>query len=340
MISKNGITRRSFVKKASAGLGALSLGHSSSAMAHPANLRQPQEKMSPREAWVLSISRTGLDEKDIIGGMIERIALMSSYNLDIICLPEAFANTAREAEEVPGPIINRFTRIAKDMGTYIICPIHAKTGDKVYNSAVLIDREGEIAGQYDKIHPVSTECKSGVTPGSSPPKIFNTDFGKIGIQICFDVYWVEEWRSLKEQGAEIVFWPSMFPGGRMLSALAWMYNLYVVGSCWRDPSTIHDITGDLIAESGKWEHLAVANLNMEKALLEIVDYSDKLNDIKKKYGRKVLVRYFGNESWVTIESRSPDLTISSILKEYELVPLWDYIKTEEAFQDKYRNIKG
>jgi len=80
-------------------------------------------------------------------------------------------------------------------------------------------------------------------------------------------------------------------------------------------------------------------LNLEKALLEIVDYSDKLNDIKKKYGRKVLVRYFGNESWVTIESRSPDLTINSILKEYELVPLCDYIKTEEAFQDKYRNMK-
>lgn len=87
MISKNGITRRSFVKKTSAGLGAIGLGHSSLAMAYPVGPGQPQEKMSPREALVLSVSGTGLDEKDIIGGMIERIALMSSYKPDIICLP-------------------------------------------------------------------------------------------------------------------------------------------------------------------------------------------------------------------------------------------------------------
>ena len=119
--------------------------------------------------------------------------------------------------------------------------------------------------------------------------------------------------------------------------MAWMHNYYVVGSCRRDPSAIHDITGGLIAESGKWEHLAFAYLNLEKALLEIVDYPKKLNDIKKKYGRKVLVRYFGNESWVTIESRSPELKISTILDEYELMPLWQYIEQEGQFQDKYRN---
>lgn len=340
MTRKNGILRRSFARKVGAGLGAIGLGCASVAMSRPTGPRQPQEKMSPREPWVLSISRAGLDEKDIIGGMIERIELMSLYNPDMICLPEAFANKPQEAEKVPGPITDRFASIAKDIGSYIICPIHTNTNKKVFNSAVLIDREGKILGQYDKIHPVSTECESGITPGSSPPKVFDTDFGRIGIQICFDVYWMEGWKSLKQQGAEIVFWPSMFPGGRMLPAMAWMYNLYVVGSCWRDPSTIHDITGDLIAESGKWEHLAFESLNLEKALLEIVDYQNKLNDIKKKYGRKVMLKYFGNESWVTIESLSPDLKVRSILEEYELVPLWDYIRTENELQDKYRDKKG
>ena len=79
-------------------------------------------------------------------------------------------------------------------------------------------------------------------------------------------------------------------------------------------------------------------MNLEKAFLEIVDYQDKLEAIKKKYGRKVRIRYFGEESWVTLESYSPDLPVKSVLDEYGLLPHWDYMKQEEAFQDKYRGM--
>ena len=338
MTGNSGISRRNFAKRAGLGLGALGLVSSSSVVSRPDSPDRIKEKKSPREAWVLSISRAGLDEKDIIGGMLGRIERMSSYKPDVICLPEVFANTPLEAEEVPGPITHRFASVAKELGSYIVCPLHTRSRGKVFNSAVLIGRDGEIIGQYDKIHPVSNECANGVTPGSFPPKVFDTDFGKIGLQICFDVNWSGEWRSLKEQGAEIVFWPSMFPGGRMLSALAGMYKFYVVGSSWRDPSTIHDITGDLVAASGNWEHWTLGCLNLEKALLEIVDYQDKLEAIKKKYGRKVRIRYFGEESWVTLESLSPDLPVKSVLDEYGLLTHWDYMKLEEALQNKYRGM--
>ena len=124
----------------------------------------------------------------------------------------------------------------------------------------------------------------------------------------------------------------------MLPTYAWLFKYYVVGCPWRDPATIYDITGDLISSSGQYEHWAFANLNLEKAFLEIVDYSRKLTEIKKKYGGKVLIRYYNDEDWVTIESRSPDLRIKQILDEYKLVPHWDYIKIEEKEQEKYRNI--
>jgi hypothetical protein len=123
----------------------------------------------------------------------------------------------------------------------------------------------------------------------------------------------------------------------MLPSYAWLFKYYVVGSSWRDPSTIYDMTGDLIASSGQWQHWAFAKLNLEKAFLEIVNYSKKLNEIKKKYGRKVLIRYYNDEDWLTIESCSPDLRIKDVLKEYELVPHWDYIKEEEKKIEKYRN---
>jgi beta-ureidopropionase len=77
-------------------------------------------------------------------------------------------------------------------------------------------------------------------------------------------------------------------------------------------------------------------LNLEKVFLEITDYQKKLNEIKKKYGRKVFIRYYHEEDWVTIESCSPDIRIKDILDEYKFVPHWDYIKMEEKEQEKYR----
>ncbi len=338
MKKKDGFSRRDFLKKSGQGAGLLGLGAYSSDL-FAKNNQQPyqllrQEKNSPREVWVMSIAKSGIEDKDIVKGMIDRIMVMSEYKPDIICLPELFTGTsAVAAEEVPGPTTQRLAAVSKELGSYIICPIHTKQKGKVYNSAVLIDRNGQIVGQYNKIHPVSVESEKGVTPGISPPPVFKTD---IGIQICFDVNWIDEWKILKEQGAEIVFWPSAYPAGRMLPSYAWLFKYYVVGCSWRDPSTIYDITGDLIAMSGQWEHWAFANLNLEKAFLEIAHYSKKLNDMKKKYGRKVLIRYYHDEDWVTIESRSPELHIKTLLEEYELVPHWDYIKIEEIEQEKYR----
>lgn len=342
MLKNDSVSRRNFLKKSGAGAGLIGLGVTSNLFSEDANSGGPlfqKEKISPRDVWVMSIVKNGLeDDKDIIKGMIDRMKIMASYKPDIICLPEIFTGaSATEAETVPGITTNRLAAVAKELGSYIICPLHTKKGGKVFNSAVLIDRKGEITGQYNKIHPVSVESEKGVTPGSSPPPVFKTDFGTIGIQICFDINWVEEWKSLKEQGAEIVFWPSAFTGGRMLPSYAWLFKYYVVGSSWGDPATIYDITGDLIASSGKLEKWAFACLNLEKAFLEITDYSKKLNEIKKKYGRKVLIRYYHDEDWVTIESRSPDLKIKEILDEYKLVPHWDYIKNEEKEQERYRN---
>jgi len=344
MLKKDKVSRRNFLKKSGAGAGFVGLGFTApdifSEKAHLSNPSLPPEKISPREVWVMSMVKTGLeDDEDIIAGMINRIRIMSLYRPDIICLPEIFTGaSAKEAEEVPGYTTKKLADIAKELECYIICPLHTKKGGKVYNSAVLIDRKGELAGQYDKIHPVSKGSERGVTPGSSPPPVFKTDFGTIGIQICFDINWVEEWKSLKEQGAEIVFWPSAYPAGRNLPAYAWMFKYYIVGSSWRDPATIYDITGDLIASSGQYEHWAFARLNLEKAFLEITDYDEKLNAIKKKYGRKVFIQYYHDEDWVTIESRSPDLWISEILDEYELIPHWNYIKIEEKEQERYRRM--
>ena len=342
MKNSSRISRRGFITKSGVGIGALGVGSafSTELFSNVENLYDPvypPEKGSPREARVLSVSLEGIEKNmNTVEAMIERISIMSSYKPDIICLPEAFATSVNTAETVPGPIINRFASFAKEHDSYIICSIHTKKNGKIYNSAVLIDRKGDVAGQYDKIHPTEGECDRGITPGSAPPPVFKTDFGTIGILICFDVNWLEDWTSLKEQGAEIVFWSAAYPGGRMLSSYAWIFKYYVVGCSRADPSLIFDITGDLVSESGRHQHCAFAPLNLEKVFCEIDFHGEKVRAIRKKYGRKVSIIFYHNEDWVTIESRSPDLTINQIINEFVILPHVDYIERAESYQNKFR----
>src|SRR5579871_4460746 len=80
---------------------------------------------------------------------------------DLVCLPETFtgagiwgAATPGTAETVPGPTTDAFARKAKEGGCYVVCPIRTKRDGRHWNSAVVIGRSGEIAGIYDKVHPV------------------------------------------------------------------------------------------------------------------------------------------------------------------------------------------
>ena len=283
--------------------------------------------ISPREVLVLSVTKEGVDpNEDIVEQMIRRMELTSSYKPDILCLPESFATSAQTAEAVPGPMIDRFSAYAAQHNCYLICPLHRRKSSEIYNTAVMIDRKGTVVGMYDKIHPTEIERERGIMAGKESPAVFETDFGKVGILICFDINWVDEWRKLKEGGAEIVFWTAAYPGGRMLSSLAWMFQYYVVGCSRRAPALVYDMSGDLIATSGIYEPWTLARLNMEKILCEVDYHVEKIKVIREKYGRKVHIKYYHDEDWVTVESRSPDLKIQKIVDEFGLVNHWDYIK--------------
>jgi len=81
-----------------------------------------------------------------------------------------------------------------------------KQGDVFYNTSVLINRTGSVAGKYRKLSLPREEIDGGVTPRDSLP-VFNTDFGRIGMMICWDVTFPETARTLAREGAEMIFLP-------------------------------------------------------------------------------------------------------------------------------------
>lgn len=113
---------------------------------------------------------------------------------------------AETAQSIPGPLTRALGERARRHGTYVATTLHEVDGERYFNTAVLIDRKGEIVGTYRKVHLAMTEAEEGILPGDDYP-VFQTDFGTVGILICWDNWFPEAARLLRLAGAEILLLP-------------------------------------------------------------------------------------------------------------------------------------
>jgi beta-ureidopropionase len=346
-------SRRSFMGSAGAGLAALTATGSTNA----ATPNTQDNSKIPGEIMVASLSlqkfRDHTSIKQRITELTRRMDRVAAYQPDIICLPEichaawilkdeSKAEIAAIAEEVPGPFCEQFGKYAKEHQCYIICPIWTKKDGQVFNTAVLIGRDGNVVGEYHKIHPTEGEVDKNTQPGPMQPQVFQTDFGPIGIQICFDAIWPEGWSALKQAGARMVFWPSAYHGGRMLNAHALINKYHIVASTWQDMPRIVDMTGldrqDLASEPNyaygpNW---ICGTVNMEKQILHLDNQLKKLHEIQVQYGDQVRIIIHLPEDHATLESLSSDITVADIMRKYELITWDQYHQRATGAQDRAR----
>jgi len=319
-----------------------------------------KEDRLPREVWVAGISLKGLWPVATIekrmNDVLERMENVFAFEPDIICLPEEINQSwvdetltlqeVAEDETTPGPITSMLADIARRQQCYITCPIITKRDGHFYDSAILLNRQGEIDGVFHKAHPTSTEILpntyfkgGGVTPGPIKSPVYKTDFGNAGIQICFDAEWSDGWQSLKEDGAEIVLFPSQGPYSNILRNHAWVNNYYIVSATGEDAQII-DITGDVIAADGEFSRWVCAPVNLEKKLLCLSPHAHKFDAIQKRYGRRIRFKIYHSENWATLENLDPDISVSDILKEYEIPTYDEQLREATGIQKKYRIISA
>lgn len=169
--------------------------------------------------------------------------------------PQVFTSMA---EEIPGPTSQKIGEIAGQYGMHIAANYYEKDGSKIYNTSVLFGRKGEIIGKYRKVHLPVTEMWM-VTPGSEMP-VFETDIGKIGFSICFDMKFPEHCRVIALNGADIIVHQTMGwgierydTGEALLRVRAAENSVYIVAA--KDirhikgpKSCIIDNSGRIIAE--------------------------------------------------------------------------------------------
>lgn len=263
---------------------------------------------------------------------------------DLVCLPEAFTTvsvTAKSIEEVaetvPGPTTDAVADRAKEHKCYIICPVNTRRGSKAWNSAVVIDRSGDVLGTYDKVHPVTssrdyTTFENGVTPGIEVP-VFDLDFGRVGIQICFDIGFPESWEKLSQRGARMVFWPSAYNGGFPLQVYAYMHHYYVVSSVRTDKSRIIDPCGVILAETDRHVNIIYRDINLD-FVVSHYDFNYSIPDkIMQAYPGRVEIRTHVDDGHFLVEPIDDTLTTEQLRNEFGFESTFHYHERHrEAYQ--------
>ena len=342
--------RRNFLGQMTSGasLAVWASGASAAQAAEPV-VPVPKKSRLPREVWIATVAQEGLrarNPEQMVERLLARMESVVPFEPDIVCLPEEFplANIDMprprlvEVAETP---IGKFSRpiaeFARSHHCYVICPIDTKDdAGRFYNSAVLFDRQGQVVGEYRKMHPTVGEMEYGITPGPVDPPVFQTDFGIIGIQICYDIEWPHDWRKLRSAGAEIVFFPSAFAGGLMVNTMAWMNKVCVVSSTNKDTSKICDISGVEVARTNRWNATVCAPINLEKVFLHTWPGVQRFAAIEAKYGRKVRIQTHAEEEWSILESLSPDVKVADVVKEFGLNSREEAIRLATTAQDARR----
>lgn len=146
-------------------------------------------------------------------------------NPDFVILPEMFCcpyqteNFPIYAEKEGGPVWQQLSGYAKQYGIYLIggsMPEKDAEGN-VYNTSYIFDREGKQIGKHRKVHLFDIDVKGGqtfkesdtLTAGDSDT-VFDTEFGKIGVMLCFDIRFPELSRMMVNDDAKVIFVPAAF----------------------------------------------------------------------------------------------------------------------------------
>jgi predicted amidohydrolase len=131
--------------------------------------------------------------------------------VQMVVLPElaTFGPALSRAESLPGPTEAHYCALARKHGLWILPgSLYERVGEHVYNTASVINPQGEVVARYRKIYPF-TPYEQGVTPGHETVVFDVPQVGRFGVSICYDGWFPETTRALVWQGAEVILHPTM-----------------------------------------------------------------------------------------------------------------------------------
>ncbi len=185
------------------------------------------QRMAPRPPRTLRLGvASGRPDKWVsaatnLAHYVAQCRQAGAAGVDLVCLPETILSYGSpdrspegvhaQAVSVPGPWLEAFREVARAYRMGICFSVYERAGahdELVYNTALLLGRDGELIGTYRKVHLALGEARQGVTAGHELP-VYAFDGATVGMGICMDSSAAETARILAQRGAEIMLMPIM-----------------------------------------------------------------------------------------------------------------------------------
>ena len=196
---------------------------------------------------------------------------------DLVIFPETLLTRwvknlgiGKGAQPIPGPHTHWAGKWAKKLNTNIVVSLRELKDGAIYNSAAVIDRTGKVVGVYRKTQLTIGEYGNGYDWGTELP-VFDLDFGRIGVLICWDMWFPEAVRTLRLKGAEVIAYPI---AGTGRSHFDWMWRTRAMenglvlaasisggDTC---PARIITASGELLSETYYPQTYAAATVDLDE----------------------------------------------------------------------------
>lgn len=224
--------------------------------------------------------------------------------------------------------------VAKDNHCYIAFGTKREENGSWWNSCILLDRRGKVAGIYNKNFPTIQEMNE-IMP-SDEAELLLCDFGTVACAVCFDLNFDELRERYAQQKPDIILFPSMYHGG--LEQSKWAYSCQAYFVCaygfLNAPSEIRNPLGEMVASSTNYYNYAVATVNLDRKLVHLDNNWEKLTALKRKYGDLVSISDPGRIGAVMITSEHDSISADRMIDEFDIQLLDDYFNQSRAVREQ------
>jgi predicted amidohydrolase len=231
-------------------------------------------------------------------------------------------------------VSERIASCARRHGCYMVVPmVLREEGEpaRYSNASCLFDRQGRLTGIYRKVHPTMDNEETNITPGREFP-VFDCDFGRLGIQVCYDVMFPDGWQALAKKGAELVAFPSETSVTSGPAMYALQHRFYIVSAVPKYHAAVYNPVGMIEAEATD-EGVMVHQIDLAYA---VAGPADQGVGLKAKYGDKLGMNYYQGENVGIYWSNDPAMTIGQMLKGQNCPDPRDEAEESRLMQDRKR----
>ena len=275
------------------------------------------------------------DRLEELGALVDEMAADArerhGRGPDIVALTEVSINAGRKgslverAVPLEGAVQDYFAAKAREHETHIVvCFNMLEDAEReiVSNSAVIFDRRGEVAGIYRKVfltaRPGQELPEGGKWHGTRWP-VFDLDFGRVGVQICYDMGFADGVDALAAQGAELIIWPSASPQTMVPSMWARQHELYIVSATPRDNASVFDPLGQVVAQVEPPGQVVTHELDLDFRIVHWQPGLDEGRPLVERFGERIGFRYSTREDYGIFWSNDASKPIGAMLEEAEIV---------------------